>query len=127
MIVVDASTAVAALLNSGPARRAVAGDQLHAPHLIDAEVTNALRRNEISARISAAAALVAVEAWRSLGIIRYPAIGLIERIWQLRGNLTAYDASYVALAEALGCALVTCDARLATAPRLRCPITVLSG
>ncbi|MGH7876093.1 MAG: type II toxin-antitoxin system VapC family toxin [Candidatus Dormibacteraceae bacterium] len=127
MIVIDASVAVAALLNAGPARRAIVGDQLHVPHLIDSEIANALRRNEINARIGAASARLAVDAWRRLGVIRYPVIGLIERVWQLRGNLTAYDASYVALAESLDCALLTCDGRLAGTPRLRCPITVLSG
>lgn len=65
--------------------------------------------------------------WRTLGLLRYPAIGMIDRVWQLRANLTAYDATYVALAEALGCSLVTCDGRLALAARLRCPITVLTG
>ncbi|MHB8508382.1 MAG: type II toxin-antitoxin system VapC family toxin [Candidatus Dormibacteria bacterium] len=127
MIVVHASAAVAALLNAGPARAALAADQLHAPHLIDSEVANALRRSAASGRIPSTAAASALAAWRGLGILRYPVIGVLERVWQLRSNLSAYDASYVALAEALGCSLITCDGRLARAPRLRCPITVVPG
>lgn len=127
MIVVDASAAVAALLNAGAARRMLGSEQLHVPHLIDSEIANVLRRNVRVGRISAAAAWTALDAWRRLGLIRYPVIGVIERIWQLRENLTAYDASYVALAEDLGCALLTCDGRLARAPRLRCAITVVTG
>ena len=127
MIVVDASAAVAALLNAGPARLAMAADQLHAPHLIDSEVANALRRHEASGGISPGSASKALTTWRQLGLIRYPVIGVIARVWELRANLSAYDASYVALAEALGCALVTCDGKMGRAPRLRCPITVLPG
>ncbi|MGH7775630.1 MAG: type II toxin-antitoxin system VapC family toxin [Candidatus Dormibacterales bacterium] len=127
MIVVDASAAVAALLNAGPARQMLAADQLHAPHLIDSEVANALRRNEASGGISPGSASGALEIWSRLGLIRYPIIGVIRRVWELRANLSAYDASYVALAEALGCALVTCDGRIGRAPGLRCPITVLPG
>ena len=58
-----------------------------------------------------------------LALMRYPMVGLLKRIWALRDNLSAYDASYVALAESLDCALVTADARLSNAPDLRCPIT----
>ncbi len=127
MIVIDASAGVAALVNAGPARSALAAGQVDAPHLIDSEVANALRRNEASGRIPTAAAAQALHAWTHLGVIRYPVTGLLERIWQLRTNLTAYDASYVALAEALDCVLVTCDARIARAPGLKCPITVVPG
>ena len=127
MIVVDASAAVAALLNAGPARIALASDQLHAPHLVDSEVASALRRQVNGHHLSASDAWQALEVWRRLGLTRYPVIGIIERIWQLRENLSTYDASYVALAEELGCALLTCDGRLAQAHRLRCPITVVAG
>jgi predicted nucleic acid-binding protein len=127
VIVVDASAAVAALLNAGPARIALASDQLHAPHLVDSEVASALRRQVNGRHLSASDAWQALEVWRRLGLTRYPVIGIIERIWQLRENLSSYDASYVALAEELGCALLTCDGRLGQAPRLRCPITVVAG
>jgi predicted nucleic acid-binding protein len=127
MIVVDASAAVAALLNAGAARRALGADQLHVPHLIDSEVANALRRKVVGGEISADAGRLAVGSWQALGLIRYPVFGLLARIWQLRDDLSAYDASYVALAEHLECALVTCDARLARAPGVRCTVAVAPG
>ena len=66
-----------------------------------------------------------VNAWSRIGLIRYAAGPLIERIWELRQTIAAYDAMYVALAEQLGCALVTADARLSGAPGLRCAVTVV--
>jgi predicted nucleic acid-binding protein len=125
VIVVDASAAVAALVNAGPARQALAGDQLHVPHLIDSEVANALRRTAAAGRLDADADWAALDVWRRLGATRYPAHSLLDRVWQLRENLSAYDATYVALAESLGCSLLTADARLAQAPGLRCPVTVV--
>lgn len=127
MIVVDASAAVAALLNDGPARRALVSDQLHAPHLVDSEVASALRRRVSTAQIRPEDAWRALDTWRRLGLARYAIIGIIERVWLLRNNLSAYDASYVALAEQLGCALLTCDGRLGRAAGVRCPITVVPG
>jgi predicted nucleic acid-binding protein len=127
VIVVDASAAVAALLNAGPARSALASDDLHAPHLVDSEVLSALRRQLATARLAPDAAWKAIDTWRRLGLARYPVIGMVERIWQLRDNLSAYDASYVALAENLGCPLLTCDGRLGRAARVKCPITVVIG
>ena len=125
MIVVDASAAVAALLNAGPARQALAAERLHAPHLIDSEVANALRRVDARRRLDAGAAWTALDAWRRLGITRYPAHSLLDRIWELRDNLSAYDATYIALAELLGCALLTADHRLGRAPGIGCPVTVV--
>lgn len=125
MIVVDASAAVSALLNAGPARRALADEQLHAPHLIDSEVANALRRGVTARRLDAGAAWTALDRWRRLGMTRYPVVGLLGRLWELRENVSAYDASYIALAELLDCSLVTADARLGRAPGTRCPITVV--
>jgi predicted nucleic acid-binding protein len=125
VIVVDASAAVAALLNAGAARRAMAREQLHAPHLIDSEVANALRRAIAAKRVDAEAAWAALNAWRRLGMTRYPAHSLLERIWEHRDNLSAYDGTYVALAELLDCSLLTADARLARAAGIACPITVI--
>src|ERR1700682_6706801 len=99
MIVVDASAVVAALLNAGPARIALASDQLHAPHLVDSEVASAFRRQVINRDLSASAAWRALEVWRRLGLTRYPGIGMIERGWQLREKLSAYVRSYVDFAE----------------------------
>jgi predicted nucleic acid-binding protein len=125
MIVADASAALSALLNAGPARRALGTEQLHVPHLIDAEVANGLRRRVAGAEIGPDAGWAALDAWRHLGMIRYPLVGTLGRVWQLRDNLSAYDACYVALAEQLGCALLTADQRLARAPGTRCPVTVV--
>ena len=125
MIVVDASAALSALLSPGPARRALASEQLHAPHLIDSEVATALRRGVGAKRLDAAAGWTALDAFRRLGMTRYPVFSLLHRVWELRENLSAYDASYVALAELLDCNLLTADARLTRAPGVRCPITVV--
>ena len=67
----------------------------------------------------------ALDTWRRLALTRYPAVGLLTRIWALRDNLSAYDATYVALAESLDCALVTADGRLSNAAQVQCPITVV--
>lgn len=125
MIVVDASAAVSGLLNAGPARQALAEEQLHAPHLIDPEVAQALRREVAASRIESGDAWNALDRWRRLGMSRYAVIHLLERVWELRQNLSAYDASYVALAESLDCSLLTADVRLGRAPGLRCPVTVV--
>ena len=125
MIVVDASAAVAALLNDGQARRLLGAERLHAPHLIDSEIASALRRQVHNKRISPMDGWKALDTWRHLALARYPIPGMLRRIWALRDNLSAYDASYVALAENLDCALVTADARLSNAPDKRCPVTVI--
>ena len=125
MIVVDASAALSALLNTGPARRTLASEQLHAPHLIDSEVANGLRRRVAAAQLGADAGWTVLDTFRRLGMTRYPVFALLDRVWELRDNLSAYDASYVALAELLGCSLLTADARLSRAPGIRCPITVV--
>jgi predicted nucleic acid-binding protein len=125
VIVVDASATLSALLNSGPARHALADQQLHAPHLIDTEVASGLRRNVLTQRLSADAGWAALDTFRRLGMTRYPGSSLLERVWNLRDNLSAYDACYVALAELLGCDLLTADARLSRAPGIRCAVTVV--
>lgn len=125
MIVLDASAALPALLGTGPARSALASEQVHAPHLIDAEVASALRRLVSGGRIGPEAGWRALSTWQHLGTIRYPLVGLLERVWDLRNTLSPYDASYVALAEALECPLMTGDRRLARAAGLRCPVTVV--
>lgn len=125
MIVVDASAALAALLNAGSARRTLAGEQLHVPHLVDAEVASGLRRRVAAGQVRGEVAHVALRTWQRLGMTRYPVVGLLVRVWELRENVSAYDASYVALAESLDCALLTADARLSRAPGTRCAITVV--
>ena len=101
-------------------------ESLAAPHLIDSEIVQALRTQVRRGEIDARQALRALETWAKLGIQRVGVVGMLQRVWQLRDNLTAYDASYVAVAEALDCELVTADRRLAGAPGTRCPITTVS-
>ena len=122
---VDASAALSALLNAGPARSALASEQLHAPHLIDSEVANGLRRMVNAQQVDTDSGWAALDAFRRLGMTRYPVFSMLDRVWELRDNLSAYDASYVALAELLGCSLLTADARLSRAPGIRCPVTVV--
>lgn len=123
MIVVDASAALSALYNDGPARRTLGSEQLHAPHLIDSEVASGLRRRVAAGQVAEPDAVAALTAWRRLAVTRYAVHAVLDRVWELRHNLSAYDAGYVALAEALDCVLVTADGRLAGAPGPRCPIT----
>ena len=120
MIVVDASALLEALLQT-PAAAAVEerlfGDALplHAPHLIDLEVTQVLRRYEATGRVEAARCQDALDDLQDFSLRRYRHDVLLPRVWELRHNLTAYDATYVALAEALDATLLTRDRRLAAA------------
>jgi predicted nucleic acid-binding protein len=125
VIVVDASAALSALLNAGPARQVVAAEQLHVPHLIDCEVDNGLRRTVIAGEMDVDTAWSALDTWRRLGMTRYPVVSLLDRVWERRDYVSACDASYVALAERLDCTLLTADGRLARSPGIRCPITVV--
>jgi predicted nucleic acid-binding protein len=125
MIVLDASAAVSALLNAGEARAALADESVHVPHLIDSEVAHALRRQVIKRSLSPDDGWAALDTWRRLGVTRHPVTGLLDRVWELQDNVSAYDASYLALAETLGCALLTADARLSRVPRLRCAVTTI--
>lgn len=118
MLVVDTSAVAAALLGGAPAtrERLSADGDLHAPHLIDVEFVHALRRLTQRGALSLERAEDVRTDFASLPIVRYPHQPLSDRTWALRENLTAYDAVFIALAEALGVPLVTCDARLANAP-----------
>jgi predicted nucleic acid-binding protein len=126
VIVVDASAALAALLNDGQARHLIGAERLHSPHLIDAEIASGLRRLVHRNQLGAADGWNVLRTWRGLAVTRYPAHGLFERMWELRDNFSAYDATYVALAETLDCALVTADARLGRTAQARCAITLVS-
>jgi predicted nucleic acid-binding protein len=129
VIVVDASTVVAALLDAGEggdaAREVMLGDEAHAPHLLDVEVLSAVRRHTSSGRLDDAAARAAVGALRELPAIRHGHDLLLDRALQLRDSVTAYDGVYVALAELLEATLVTGDRRLSRAPGLQCPVSVI--
>ena len=121
MIVLDAS-AVLELLLATPqgtsVRRRIdsARETLHAPHLIDLEVAQVLRRYMVSKLLRADRARQAIDDFMALDIEKYAHEPLLNRIWQLRANVTAYDAAYLALAEALAAPLLTFDAKLANAP-----------
>ena len=119
MTVLDASAVVALILrtsgSSEIASRLRNGDRdLHAPHLLDIEVTQVLRRFFLVGDVDEARALEALADLAELPLIRHPHLPFCPRIWDLRHNLTAYDATYVALSEALDASLMTCDRRLAT-------------
>ena len=119
MIVVDASVVVEVLLRSdagvGLEERLFEGDDpLHAPHMLDVEVANALRRCALHGDIDERHGRDALADLAAMSIERHGHQPLLERIWQLRHNLTAYDAAYLALAESLGAPLLTCDAGLAS-------------
>jgi predicted nucleic acid-binding protein len=122
LIVLDASAVVAVLLDPGPGTERIReriespGESLYVPHLMDLEVLHALRRQALRGTLSQRRGSEALEDLANIMFVRYPHTPLVERIWELRHNLTVYDAAYVALAEALDAPLVTMDARLAQAP-----------
>lgn len=127
MIVLDASAALDWLLQTAAGQRIEHriyshNESLHAPHLLDLEVGQVLRRLVRGGAISAHRANQAIEDLLDLRITRYPHFVLLPRIWQLRHNLSAYDAAYVALAEKLGAPLLTRDGRLVSASGHTAPI-----
>ena len=130
MIVLDASAAVAVLLNLGTGaprireRMDLAGDGLHAPHLFEIEVVSVLRRYALNGKLAPARANLALNRLSTMRIYRYPHTALLTRIWELRDNVSAYDAAYIALAETLESTLVTRDARLAHVPGIRAEVEV---
>lgn len=123
-IVVDASAIVAALVDSGSdgewAESMLAREDLVAPHLMPVEVANTLRRAVRAGDLSVDVAALAHGDLIRLRVDLFPYEPHAERVWKLRDNLTAYDAWYVALAEALDLPLVTLDRRVASAPGPRC-------
>ena len=126
-MVLDASAAAELLLNT-PAGNRVASrledetEGIHAPHLIDIEVVQVLRRHLMHGLLEDDRVGRALDRWRDLDIDRYPHAPLLDRIWELRHNVSAYDAVYVALAETLSVSLVTGDEKLARAPGLHARI-----
>ncbi|MGZ4137586.1 MAG: type II toxin-antitoxin system VapC family toxin [Actinomycetota bacterium] len=125
MIVVDASAVLVALTRVGAARDALALEDVHVPHLVDIEIVSGLRGLVAGRVLESSAARGVLEAWRGLAIRRHPMLGLLQRVWELRDNLSPYDASYVALAEVLGCALVTADRRVGRASGIGCAVTIV--
>jgi predicted nucleic acid-binding protein len=121
VIVLDASAAVAWLLQTSMGARVAhrilsSRETLHAPHLLDVEVAQVFRRQVAQGAISVFRAEEALQDLLDLRVRRHPHVLFLRRVWELRDNLTAYDALYVALAEALDATLLTCDGKLALAP-----------
>jgi predicted nucleic acid-binding protein len=121
LIVLDASAAICIALNSPPERAAALrqrlnGEVARAPHLIDLEVAQTLRRLVLAGTLPVYRAGDALNELAQSPLVRHPHHPFLERVWQLRSNLTAYDAAYVALAEFLDVPLLTLDARMARAP-----------
>lgn len=129
MIVVDASVLATALGDDSDAgdrfRDRLRGEVLAAPELVDLEVTSVLRRRHAEGRLDDRRAVQAFTDLLDLRLRRAPHRPLLARCWELRENLTVYDAAYVALAELLGVALLTADGRWARASGPRCPIDLL--
>jgi predicted nucleic acid-binding protein len=120
VIVVDTSAILGVLVGRpdlpGLVDRLRGDADLHAPHLLDVEFQHALRRLVVSGALSDDRAADARADFADLLIVRYPHVWLADRMWELRHNVTAYDAAFIALAEILAVPLVTCDGRLARAP-----------
>lgn len=124
MKVVDAGVVVE-LVAGGLQPERLGGEELAAPHLLDSEVTDALRRLVLQRNVSEDQGNAALEGFLQLTLDRYPADWLRPRMWELRHNVSAYDATYLALAERTGAtALLTTDARLSNAPG-QCRVQVL--
>jgi predicted nucleic acid-binding protein len=130
VIVIDASALLEALLQT-PAAAVVEdrlrgeGLPLHAPHLIDLEITQVLRRYEASGRVEAARCQEALDDLKDFPLRRYQHDVLLQRVWELRHNLSTYDAAYAALAEALDATLLTRDRHLAAASGHRARVDVV--
>jgi predicted nucleic acid-binding protein len=130
VIVVDASAITEFVLQTDLGRRVESrlfqdAAELHAPHLLDVEVVQALRRLVRTGDVTSARAEEALDDLAILAIRRHSHLDLLGRVWELRDNLTAYDAIYVVLAEATDAVLVTCDARLGGALRQEAQIEVV--
>jgi predicted nucleic acid-binding protein len=130
VIVVDASALLEFLLQTSLGARVEARlfrgeDELHAPHLVDVEIAQGLRRLVRTGEVSSGRADEAIADLIDLDLHRHAHLDLLGRVWKLRDNVTAYDAIYVALAEAMEATLVTCDDPLAKTPGHRARIEVI--
>lgn len=131
MIVVDASVLAPALADDDSdgdlARERLRGERLAAPELIDLKVASTLRRALRAGRLDQRRSGQALVDLAALPVRRAPHLSLLPRIWELRDNLTAYDAAYVALAEALRATLLTADVALSRAAGVRCEVEILTS
>jgi predicted nucleic acid-binding protein len=131
VIVVDASALIELLTRTDRGRRVEArvlrpADSIHAPALIDLEVAQVLRRYVLSGQVPEHWARMAMDIAAAFPMTRYLHGPLMKRVWELKDNVTAYDAAYIALAEALRAPLVTCDAKLSRIPGSAVVIDVIS-
>ncbi len=130
MLVPDASAVLAALTIDGAygerARSALAaGGHLHAPHLLDLEVLSGLRGLLTGGKLTSRRADQARRDYWDLALTRHPMHALAERVWDLRHNLTVYDAAYVALAELVGSRVLTADRAMAADTRVACAVELI--
>ncbi len=130
MIVTDASILANAVGDDGQAGRIArarlfAAAETSAPDLVDVETVSVLRKRWLAGDLTARRFRSAIDDLLALPLVRVPTGPLMPRAYELRANVTAYDAAYIALAEGLTCTLVTADARLATAPGIRCTVEIL--
>jgi len=130
VIVIDASVVIEVLLHTSTGRSVeerlfAVGESLHAPHLIDLEVAHVMRRLAAAQELSSVGGKKRLSAMADFPLVRYRHDLFLARIWELRHNLSAYDAAYVALAEALAAPLVTRDQRLAKARGHRAKVEVV--
>jgi predicted nucleic acid-binding protein len=130
VIVIDAGVVITSVAEDGHhgdvARTRLRGERLAAPELIDLEVISGLRGLLRGGKLHLRRAEVALADFRRIPVRRMPHRGLVTRCWELRDNFTAYDASYIALAEMLGATLVTTDVWVSRAPQKFCKVEVLS-
>jgi predicted nucleic acid-binding protein len=130
MIVVDACVLATALADDGDEGRRVRArlpvEGVFAPEVVDLEVTSYVRRARRSGQLGPERTIQALADLALMSLARFSHTPFLSRIWDLRDNLTPYDAAYVALAEMLEVPLLTADARLARAPGIRCEVVVLS-
>ena len=129
-MVLDASGAVEFLLHTSSggrlaARLADEAEVIHVPHLIDLEITQVLRRYVLRGAVAERIGATALSRWRRLDVERYPHEPLLDRVWALRADVSAYDAVYLALAEALSTVLVTGDRKLLGAPGVHATIELI--
>jgi len=129
VIVVDASVLAPALADDGGdgdrARSRLRGEWLVAPALVDLENLSVVRRAARSGQLTERRARLALDDLAALPLRRAPHLPLVARVWELRHNLTPYDAAYVALAEVIGAALLTADASLSRAPGIGCDMVLV--
>jgi predicted nucleic acid-binding protein len=131
VIVVDASVLASVVGDDTAVGRRCRGEvrtagDVAAPDLVDVETVAVLRKRWLGGTISDRRFATAIADLEAIALDRYPTLPLMRRAYELRANVTAYDAAYIALAEILGCELLTGDERLAQAPGPQCPVRVLS-